>query len=93
MTKRAPDIVEFEDLLNNTASDDQLSAKAIEICRRLQREILLARHGNRKFSGPDLESERIDFERVIEMIWDRRSKDVLNDYIAHAQTYGGPLDG
>lgn len=93
MAQRAPDVQELEDLLNNTATDKEMCDKAIEICRRLQLDILLARHGRNTRSLSDLEAERLDFESVMREIWERRSKDVLNDYITHTQTYGGPLDG
>jgi hypothetical protein len=93
MTHIGRDILELEDRLNNTASDQELSDQAIDVCKRLQDQFRSVRHGNIFLSKQKLEVEHEYFKKLLDEIWRRRSKHVLDEYIHHVQTHGGPLDG
>ena len=92
MSLRALDIKVLEDMLNIPEDDHVLSMQAIKICNRLRDQIRALCHGKSNLSGPDLELERLDFEKLLTEIWHRRSDAVLNDYVVYVHTHGGPLD-
>lgn len=89
--KRAADIADLETMLNNGLSDAELCARSVEIYERLKEAKKNMRYRVDIDEAKRIDTECLDFIRVLGEIKDRRHPKALDQFKAEIKRIGGDV--
>ena len=89
--KRAADIADLEEMLNNALSDAELCARSVEIYERLKEAKKNMRYRVDIDEAKRIDQECLDFINVLGEIKDRRHPKALDQFKAEIKKIGGDV--